>query len=104
MYSSCIEIIPIDPLNKEINSAYHDAFNGKGLFILFQNFIYGGCIKLIHFDIVKSVLNSAHQDASNGKGFFIIFHKTNIWRQHKNNKLRHSEEWSDFCSSRRFQR
>ena len=77
-------------------SAHHGASNGKGFFIISYKIKYGHCIQIIPFDIMISDLNCAHNDVSNDKGFFIIFLKISIWRLHKNNKLRHSEKWSDF--------
>ena len=90
-----------DILKSEMNSAHHDAFSGKAVFVISLKFNVWQLHTLIHIDILKSEVIYPHHDASIGKGFSIIFYKFNIWRLHKNNKLRHSEKCSEDRKSTR---
>ena len=60
-------------MKNEINSACPYAFNGNGLFILFQKINIWRLHKNNTLRHSKNELNHARHDASNGKGFLKIF-------------------------------
>ena len=97
-------IVHLDILKSVLISAHPYASNVQWFFVISMKINVWRLYRHTTFRHSKGELNSAHRDTSNGKGLFFISWTINIWQLHKNITLRHSETWSEFYSSRRFQR